>query len=120
MTNDKPDPERLREGIEAAERGDVAGFALILGGFGARVDDDLHTFTDRHSRAKLAEAVQYTLAYLDGDLTRRGIGREMDISSVEAIAITKAIEPIIGAVQPDLPVHDRKIRQSPVTRRTGD
>jgi len=95
---------------------DVWVVASILGGFGARVDDDLQAFVDRHGRAKLVEAVRYTLVYLDGGLTRRGVGREMGVPVVEAIAVTKAIEPIIGVVQTDLSVHERKIRQSPVQR----
>jgi hypothetical protein len=105
--------------IDLSER-DVWVVASILAGFSSRVDDDLQTFVDRHDRAKLVEAVQYTIAYLDGDLTRRGVGREMGVPVVEAIAVMRAIEPIIGMVQPDLSVHERKIRQSSVQRVTVD
>lgn len=96
----------------------------VIAAFGAQEgDEEIKTFLERHGRAKLVDAVQYTLAYLDGDLTRRSIGEEMGIPAVEAIAITQAIEPIIALVQtvdaaiPELEyeVHDRKLRDAPYT-----
>lgn len=77
--------------------GTVTVTPTIIAAYGAKNQvDDIELFLDRHGRAKLVEAVEYTIAYLDGDLSRRSIGVEMELSSVEAIAITQALEPIVA------------------------
>jgi hypothetical protein len=102
--------------------GTVVVTPTIIAAYGARDQvDEIELFLDRHDRAKLVAAVEYTIAYLDGELSRRSIGVEMDLSSVEAIAITQAVEPIVAllhAVDTTLPelehdVHTRKITAAP-------
>lgn len=74
---------------------------VIIAVYGATsVDDDLDLFVDRHGKAALAPAVMATIAYLNGETTRRGVGETLDIPSVEAIAVTQAIEQIIAVVKP--------------------
>lgn len=104
------------------DHGTVVVTPTIIAAYGAKAQvDDIELFLDRHGRAKLVEAVEYTIAYLDGDCSRRSIGAEMDLSSVEAIAITQAIEPIVAllhTVDATLPalehdVHTRKVAAAP-------
>lgn len=77
--------------------GTVTVTPTIIAAYGGKTQvDDIDLFLDRHGRAKLVEAVEYTTAYLKGDLSRRSIGVEMELSSVEAIAITQALEPIVA------------------------
>lgn len=72
----------------------------IIAAYGAKSqDDDISLFLDRHGKAKLVEAVEYTTEYLDGGLSRRSIGVEMGLSSVESIAITQALEPIVALLR---------------------
>ncbi len=87
------------------------------------VDDDLELFVDRHGKAALASVFITTLAYLQGDTTRRGVADDLSVPAVEAIAVTQAIERIIAAVKDHDPtisditfevdVHDRTIEQGP-------
>jgi len=97
---------------------------VIIAVYGATsVDDDLELFVDRHGKAALTPAVMATLAYLNGETTRRGVGETLDIPAVEAIAVTQAIEPIIAVVKPHDPtldegafevaVHNRAIDEGP-------
>jgi len=99
----------------------------IIAVYGATsVDDDLELFGDRHGKAALAPAVMATLAYLQGETTRRGVGDELGVPAVEAIAVTQAIERIIAVVKDHDPtlsdstfevdVHDRAIEQGPYQR----
>ena len=99
----------------------------IIAVYGATsVDDDLDLFVDRHGKAALAPAVMATIAYLNGETTRRGVGETLDIPSVEAIAVTQAIEQIIAVVKPSDPtlkgdtfeitVHDRAVDKGPYQR----
>ena len=72
----------------------------IIAAYGAKNQvDDINLFLGRHGKAKLVEAVEYTSEYLDGGLSRRSIGVDMDISAVEAIAITQALEPIVALLR---------------------
>jgi hypothetical protein len=99
----------------------------IIAVYGATgVDDDLKLFVDRHGRAALAPAVTATVAYLNGETTRRGVGEMLDIPAVEAIAVSQAIERIIAVVKPhdptlsevsfDVAVHDRAVARGPYQR----
>lgn len=97
----------------------------VIAAAGARaVDDDVDTFVERNSYTKLAAAVAGTVAYLKGDLTRRGVGRELDLPEVEVITITIALEGIIGLladVDPvlaeyDLDVHDFDVEEAHYVR----
>lgn len=103
---------------------------VIIAVYGATsVDDDLELFVDRHGKAALAPVVTATLAYLKGETTRRGIGETLDIPAVEAIAVSQAIERIIGVVKPhdptlsevtfDVAVHDRAVEEGPYQRADG-
>lgn len=94
----------------------------VIAAYGAKEEiDEIDTFLTRHSRAKLIEAIRHTIAYLEGKITRRSAGVEMDISSVEAISITQELEPIITLLQdvddsiPELEhdVHGRKVVEAP-------
>lgn len=72
----------------------------IIAAYGAKNQvDDIDLFLDRHGKAKLVEAVEYTTEYLDGGLSRRSIGIDMELSAVEAIAITQALEPIVALLR---------------------
>lgn len=101
----------------------------VIAAAGARgVVDDLDTFVERHGYAKLAAAVAGTVAYLNGDLTRRGVGRELDLPEVEAITVTIALEGIVGqlsdvdpALAPyDVDVHDLDEADAPYARETAN
>jgi hypothetical protein len=96
----------------------------IIAVYGATgVDDDLELFVDRHGKAALAPALMATLAYLQGETTRRGTAAELGVPAVEAIAVTQAIERIITVVNGHDPtlsdrtfevdIHDRAIEQGP-------
>jgi hypothetical protein len=64
--------------------------------FGATgVNEDLELFVERHGRAAIAPAIMATVAYLEGETTRRGVADNIDVPAVEGIAVTQAIEPII-------------------------
>jgi len=100
---------------------------VIIAVYGATsVDDDLELFVDRHGKAALAPVVTATIRYLNGEITRRGIGETLDIPAVEAIAVTQAIERIIAVVKPhdptlsevdfDVTVHDRAVEDGPYQR----
>jgi len=72
----------------------------IIAAYGAKNQiDDIDLFLDRHGKAKLVEAVEYTTEHLDGGLSRRSIGVEMGLTSVESIAITQALEPIVALLR---------------------
>jgi len=97
---------------------------VIVAVYGATgVDDDLELFVDRHGRAALAPAVTATLAYLNGNTTRRGAADTLEVPAVEGIAVTQAIERIIAIVgvhDPTLDdgtfevdVHDRALDRAP-------
>lgn len=97
---------------------------VIIAVYGATsVDDDLELFVDRHGKAALTPAVMATIAYLNGETTRRGVGETLAIPAVEAIAVTQAIERIIAVVKPydptldegafEVAVHDRAIDEGP-------
>ncbi|GAB7009099.1 DUF7437 domain-containing protein [Halorubrum trueperi] len=99
----------------------------IIAVYGATsVDDDLELFVDRHGKAALAPTVMATLAYLQGDTTRRGVADDLGVPAVEAIAVTQAIERIIAVMKNHDPtisditfevdVHDRAIKQGPYQR----
>jgi len=99
----------------------------IIAVYGASsVDDDLELFVDRHGKATLAPAIMATIAYLQGETTRRGIADELGVPAVEAIAVTQAIERILAVVKPHDPtlsdvtfevdVHDRAVEQGPYQR----
>lgn len=96
----------------------------IIAVYGATsVDEDLELFVDRHGKAALAPAVTATIAYLNGETTRRGVGETLEIPAVEAIAVTQAIERIIAVVKShdptlsevtfDIDVHDRAVATGP-------
>ena len=96
----------------------------IIAVYGATsVDDDLELFVDRHGKAALAPMFMATLAYLQGDTTRRGVADDLGVPALEAIAVTQAIERIIAVVKDhdptisditfELDVHDRAIEQGP-------
>ena len=100
---------------------------VIIAVYGATsVDDDLDLFVDRHGKAALAPAVMATIAYLNGETTRRGVGETLNIPSVEAIAVTQAIERIIVIVKPydptlegdtfEVAAQDRALDQGPYQR----
>jgi hypothetical protein len=99
----------------------------IIAVYGATsVDDDLELFVDRHGKAALAPAVMATLAYLQGETTRRGVADDLGVPAVEAIAVTQAIERIISVVKDydptlsditfDVDVHNRALEQGPYER----
>lgn len=94
----------------------------VIAAAGARdVVDDIDTFIERNGYTKLAAAVAGTIAYLDGELTRRGVGRELDLPEVEAITITIALEGIVGLLADadpvlaayDVDVHDLDTAEAP-------
>lgn len=92
----------------------------------AGVDDDLELFIDRHGKAALTPMITATIEYLRGERTRRGVGEDLGVPAVEAIAVTQVIERIIVVVKDhdptirdvafDVAVHDRAIEQAPYQR----
>lgn len=102
----------------------------VIAVYGATgVDDDLDLFVDRHGKAALAPAVIETLEYLEGTTTRRGVAAALDVPAVEGIAVSQAIERIIGVVRdvdPSLEaltgvddIPERTIERSPYQRVAG-
>ena len=96
----------------------------VIAVYGATsVDDDLELFVDRHGKAAIAPAVIETIEYLKGNITRRGIANILDVPAVEGIAISQAIERIIGVVKDkdpslddisfEMEIHNRTIEQAP-------
>jgi DNA-binding transcriptional ArsR family regulator len=101
----------------------------IIAAAGARaVDEDIDTFIDRNGYTKLGAAVAGTVAYLNGDLTRRGVARELDLPEVEAITITIALEGIVGLLgdadpvltASDIDVHDLDTTDAAYVREETD
>lgn len=101
----------------------------VIAVYGATsIDDDLELFIQRHGKAAIAPAVLETIEYLKGNKTRRGIAEALEIPAVEGIAVSQAIEQIIGVVGDydpvladiafDVEIHDRAIEQAPYQRVT--
>jgi len=99
----------------------------IIAVYGATsVEDDLALFVDRHGKAALAPAVTATIAYLEGERTRRSVADDLGVPAVEAIAVTQAIERILAVVKDHDPTladmtfevdpHERAIDQGPYQR----
>jgi len=99
----------------------------IIAVYGAiSVDDDLELYIDRHGKAALAPAVMATITYLRGETTRRGVADDLEIPTVEAIAVTQAIERVLAVVKDFAPtlssvtfevdVHERAIEAGPYQR----
>lgn len=101
----------------------------VIAAAGARaVNDDIDTFIERNGYTKLAAAVAGTVGYLHGDLTRRGVGRELELPEVEAITITIALEGIVGLLVDadpvlaayDIDVHDLDTTEAAYVREMPD
>jgi hypothetical protein len=99
----------------------------VIAVYGATaVDDDLALFVDRHGKAALVPAISETIEYLNGNTTRRGIAAALDVPAVEGIAVSQAIERIIGVVRnadpsleelsAEVEIHERVIEQAPYQR----
>jgi hypothetical protein len=99
----------------------------VIAVYGATaVDDDLALFVDRHGKAALAPAISATIEYLNGNTTRRGVAVALDVPAVEGIAVSQAIERIIGVVRDADPslkdlsdaveIHERAIEHAPYQR----
>lgn len=97
---------------------------IVIAVYGATsVDDDLELFVDRHGKAAIAPAVVQTLEYLDGNTTRRGVADALDVPAVEGIAVSQAIERIVGVARDadptlegrsfEVEIHERAIQQAP-------
>lgn len=95
----------------------------VIAVYGATsVDDDLELFVDRHGKAAIAPAVIGTIEYLKGNTTRRGVADVLDVPAVEGIAVSQAIERIIGVVKDidpsledvsfEIEIHDRAVEQA--------
>jgi hypothetical protein len=100
---------------------------VLIAVFGATsVNEDLELFVQRHGKATLAPAVMGTIEYLEGERTRRGVAERLNVSAVEGIAVTQAIEGIVALVSPhdptldsssfEMSVHDRVIERTPYQR----
>jgi len=96
---------------------------VLIAVFGATTaNDDLQLFVQRHGKAALAPAVMGTIEYLLGKTTRRGVAEELNVSAVEGIAVTQAIEGIVALVKDhdptlddisfEVPVHERALEQT--------
>jgi hypothetical protein len=99
----------------------------VIAVYGATtVDDDLELFVDRHGKAALAPAINETIEYLTGNTTRRGVAEALDVPAVEGIAVSQAIERIIGVVRDadpalteiigEVDIHDRALEHAPYQR----
>lgn len=103
---------------------DVELGPTVIAVYGATsVDDDLELFVDRHGKAALAPAISATIEYLTGNTTRRGVAEALEVPAVEGIAVSQAIERIIGVIQAadptlteitgEVDIHDRALDQAP-------
>ncbi|WP_458210621.1 DUF7437 domain-containing protein [Haladaptatus sp. NG-SE-30] len=89
----------------------------------AKVDDDIKYFSERYGNERLLRAIDETLKYLNGNHTRRGVASSLQVSSAAGIAISQAIEAVIGVVSrydPELTdfseeIHQRTIVDAPYT-----
>lgn len=99
----------------------------VIAVYGATtVDDDLELFVERHGKAALAPAINKTIEYLTGNTTRRGVAAALDVPAVEGIAVSQAIERIIGVVRDadpaltdiitEMDIHDRALEDAPYQR----
>lgn len=99
----------------------------VIAVYGATtVDDDLELFVDRHGKAALAPAITETIEYLNGNTTRRGVAAALDVPAVEGIAVSQAIERIIGVVRDadpvlteiasEMDIHERALDHAPYQR----
>ncbi|WP_276270989.1 DUF7437 domain-containing protein [Haloarcula litorea] len=95
--------------------------------FGAQtIDEDIEMFTDRHGEALLPAAIVETIHYLEGRQTRRGVADALDVHAVEGVAISQAVERIIGVVGPGDPtidmsafeveIHEQALAEAPYIR----
>lgn len=120
------------EPVSGVWHGDVtvAIGPIVIAVYGATsVVDDLELFLDRHGKAAIAPAVFETISYLKGNTTRRGVARALGVPAVEGIAVSQAIEGIIGVVRnidPSLKavsfavaISDRAIERAPYQRVDG-
>lgn len=83
------------------------------------LDDDLVMVIDRYGWTMIPDAVQGTVDYLEGRVTRRGVADNLDVDAGEGIALTQAVERVIrvvGGVDPDIAAEDFEVRLS---RETG-
>lgn len=97
---------------------------VVIAVYGAStVDDDIEYFLERYGEATLLHAIVETEVYLRGEQTRRGIATALDVPAAAGIAVSQAIEAIIGRVSPVDPafpdhsgdVHARTIADAPYT-----
>lgn len=89
----------------------------------AKVDEDIGYFLERYGRGGLLRAIVETTTYLKGNHTRRGIANSLDVPSAAGIAVSQAIEAVIGIVSqhdpayPDIAegINHRMIADAPYT-----
>ncbi|MBP2252673.1 hypothetical protein J2754_003019 [Halarchaeum solikamskense] len=111
-------------GTWETEAAELVVSPVVIAVYGAStVDDDLEYFLERYGEATLLHAIVETDAYLQGEQTRRGLATALDVPSAAGIAVSQAIEAIIGRVSPVDPafpdysgdVHVRAIDDAPYT-----
>lgn len=72
--------------------------------------DDIRKFRRAHGDDKLAEALAVTIDYLNGELTRRMVATELEVSNYAGIAITNEIEEVVRERYGDDPWLDQQLR----------
>ncbi|GGL39769.1 hypothetical protein GCM10009037_24440 [Halarchaeum grantii] len=109
-------------GTWETETGELVVSPVIIAVYGASTaNDDIAYFRERYGDAALLNAVGETDAYLRGEQTRRGIAAALDVPAAAGIAVSQAIEAIIGRISPVDPafpnhgddVHERTIADAP-------
>ena len=89
----------------------------------AKIDEDIGYFLERYGRGRLLRAIIETTTYLEGNHTRRGIASSLAVPSAAGIAVSQAIEAVIGIVGQHDPawtdiadgIHQRTIAEAPYT-----
>ena len=108
----------------------TVGPTVIIAVYGASTtDEDIDLFIDRHGRRAIAPAVEETIEYLRGNKTRRGVADALGVPAVEGIAISQAIERIIGALDGadpslaavpfEIEIHDLAVEDAPYRQSDG-
>ncbi|WP_234402891.1 DUF7437 domain-containing protein [Halarchaeum acidiphilum] len=109
-------------GTWETDAGELVVSPVVIAVYGAStVDDDIQYFRERYGEATLFHAIVETEAYLRGKQTRRGLATTLDVTAAAGIAVSQAIEAIIGRVSPVDPafpdysedVHERTIAEAP-------
>lgn len=72
--------------------------------------DDIRDFHRKHGEDKLADALEVTIDYLNGELTRRMAATDLGVTNYEGINITNEIEEVVREMHRKDPWLDTQLR----------